>query len=120
MGLQKAEAQGTPEGSLGLSEMGTTRDSSMDPLIPSGVSLGQAIILLLAPKDTQMTPPPPAAPQSTWLSDGEPQRLPSVDPPIPGDSSLFWLCRLVSTGVQGTKTTPAPELFFEPKSLPFP
>lgn len=84
-----SEAQGSPEGSLGPSEMGTTRDSSMDPLIPSGVSLGQAIMLLLAPKDTQMTPPPPAAPQSTWLSDGEPQRLPSLDPPIPGDSSLL-------------------------------
>ena len=54
MGLQKA---GAPEGSLGPSEMGTTRDSSMDPLIPSGVSLDQAVMLLLAPKNTQMTPP---------------------------------------------------------------
>ena len=35
MGLQKAEAQGTPEGSLGLSEMGTARDSSMDLSGPS-------------------------------------------------------------------------------------
>lgn len=62
MGLQKAEAQGNPEGSLGLSKMGTARDSSMDPLIPSGVSLGQAIMLLLAPKDTQMTSRSPSSP----------------------------------------------------------